>query len=261
MLIYPQIKESPIVGLSGMGGGTTGLSVAGAGIGIKTPFDWAFNFNGGSATLGYQSGSAQSNLSSTGTVLGGWSSTGGIDNSGHFGTDGADSNDNKWDFPSTDSVEGNQLNDLVSNFDQYALSCWVKTTSTANSGCYTVYETILGDTSGSVSGGLGITQGKPCVTNECQDLIGTSTVNSGDWEHIGFILESSTCKIFINGELNHTYTGITWSNGLRFKNLAGTYNYGNVKINKMDALVIWVDRNITDQDITNAYTVGNFDGI
>ena len=257
------IKQAPISGLSGMGGGTTGLSVVGGGLTIKAPFDMACNFDGNSATMGWQSGSVQDELHSTGSQgpLQNWSSTGGLDNGGHYAAAGGDTNDNKWDMPNVQSVEGNYIDGEVRDFDQYALSCWVKTTSTADSGHYTVYETILGDTSGNVFGGFGISQGKPCLTNATQDLIAYNTVNSGNWTHIGFLLEPTSLKLFINGEVDRTFTNVTWSQYLAFNQFCGTYDYGNAKIANLDAVVIWVDRNISEQDITDAYTIGNFSGI
>lgn len=262
MLIYPTVKMRPLLGLLGTGGGSGGAGTYSGGSLIKAPFDYAFSFDGGSATLGLQDGSAQSTLTETGgNPLNDWQSTGGLNNTGHYASSTGTSDANIWSFPSSNSVEGNAINGDVGDFDQYALSCWVKTTLNDSAGNYTVYETILGDTTGSVWGGFGVDDGKATMAQAAAKWTSTSNVNTGSWVHIGFIVEPTTLRIFVNGVKETTQTGITWSTNLHFWNFCGTYNYGNKKIANLDAVVIWIDRDISDDDMTNAYTAGAFSGI
>ena len=236
-----------------------GASSGAAGLTLKAPYDWAFSFNGGSATLGMLSASAQSTLTvAQGNPLDSWVSNTGIDNSGQYSSSIGNSDQNLWAFPSSNSVAGNVINGNVGNFDQYAISCWVKTTLTGDGGSYAVYETVLGDTSGGVWGGFGVNNGKCCMTQSGTDHETTAAVNSGVWTHMGMIIEPTSLRLFVNGQLDYTNNSMTWSNNMAFKNFCGTYNYGKKKIANLDAVVIWIDRMITPADITTAYEIGNF---
>jgi len=258
MFVYPTIKESPIVGLSGMGGGSSSLVVSKPIELIKKPFDWALSFDGGSATDGYQSQSEQDMMASSGSPLNGWHNDGGLNGGGCYEASSGGTHSNHWFFPSSDSVAGNPINGQVEDFDQWAMSCWIKTTSTGQAGSYQAYESICGDGTNGVYGGFGIDGGKVSLAYAGSDWTSTSSVNTGNWTHIGIIIENGNkAKIYVAGELDATHSNISFG-ALYFKEFCGGYNYGNEKPAAMDCPIIWIDRGLTDDDIKNAYTAGDF---
>tara|TARA_R100000781_G_scaffold927_2_gene1575 strand:- start:891 stop:1664 length:774 start_codon:yes stop_codon:yes gene_type:complete len=257
MLIYPQIKESPIAGLSGMGGGTSGLTVVGEATGIKKPFDYAFNFDGGG--LGEESNGAEvGEYDVKGTPV--YESSGGYaGGGGYLGQAGGNIVTNYIE------LEGEAAYSLNSH-DQYAVSVWYKGTQTStNGGDYTVDIPFCGDTSGDVHGAFGLEGGKLALMHS-GTLIdsGQNSVTDGNWHHCGLIWEnngsSDTVKLFVDGELEVSNT-LNTNNYIRLHCIGGNYDYGNTRPNALDNLVIWIDRGITANDMKNAYDVGGFNGL
>ncbi len=257
MLIYPKIKEAPISGLSGMGGGTSGLTVVGGATGIKTPFDYAFNFDGGG--LGEESNGVEvGEYDVKGTPV--YESSGGYSGGGgYLGQAGGDISTNYI------HLEGEAENSINSQ-DQYAISVWYKgsQTGTLNSS-YSLEVPFCGDTTGSVWGAFGLEGGKLAFKHS-GTLIdsGQNSVTDTNWHHCGFIWEnngsSDSVKLFVDGEEEVSST-LDTSNYLRLHCIAGNYNYGNERPNALDNLVIWINRGITANDMKNAYEVGGFNGL
>lgn len=257
MFVYPIIKEAPIAGLSGMGGGTSGLTVVGAAAVIKTPFDYAFNFDSGG--LGEESNGAEvGEYTVIGTPV--YESSGGHGGGGgYLGKAGGIINTNHIELTG-------KAADPVNDHDQYAASVWYKGTQGAALGTsYTVYSPFLGDTGGGVWGAFGLEGGKLALKH-AGTLVdsGQNSVTDGDWHHCGMIWEndggSDTVKLFVDGELEVS-SGFNTSSNFRLKCIGGNWNYYNHRPNALDNLVIWIDRGITANDMKNAYNVGGFNGL
>ena len=257
MLIYPKIKEAPISGLSGMGGGTSGLSVVGGAAGIKKPFDFAFNFDGGGP--GEESNAVETGeYDIRGTPV--YQTSGGYQgNGGYLGGAGGTINENHIDLKGA-------AKEYWQDHDDWACSVWYKGTQTDSiSSSYTLDVPFLGSTEGDVWGAFGLEGGKLALAHS-STLIdsGQNSVTDGNWHHCGLIWEnngsSDTVKLFVDGEEEHSTT-LNTSGYMRMFCIAGNYNYGNERPSALDNLVIWVDRGITANDMKNAYKVGGFNGL
>ena len=77
MLIYPQIKEAPIVGLSGMGGGASSLVAVSADAGYKHEFTYSSGGSWSGTTTGDNASYPKENVFNGGTNQSGYQDAGG----------------------------------------------------------------------------------------------------------------------------------------------------------------------------------------
>ena len=121
------------------------------------------------------------------------------------------------------------------SYDDLSIFSWIRTTSTDSSVGYAgnAANCILGDHHGTVISSFGVHGGVLKVfkwNSGWTSVASTSSVNDGEWHHVGFTWEASSgqVKFYIDGALDNTTTLATGLYGFAYSVIGAGYSNGTV---------------------------------
>jgi hypothetical protein len=114
------------------------------------------------------------------------------------------------------------------DIDNLTLCCWVKTTSTSDSWVLTQTSTAAGGYKGLTLVGstgkirISFSDGLTSAFNAS-----TTTVNNGAWHHVALTYDAGTIRLYVNGSLEATATGLTDNQSWNLLTLGALVRNGN----------------------------------
>lgn len=138
---------------------------------------------------------------------------------------------------------------------------WVKTTDTDSTVGYDgdAALTLLGDTSGGIWHGFGVTGGKAeyrRFNNSAWVLhTGATTVNDGNWHMIGYTYDSSTraVVVYVDGAADYTGTHTSHQTQGGWSALGRGYNAADTFRGTVDEVAVFVNKVLTAQNFADLW--------
>ena len=145
-----------------------------------------------------------------------------------------------------------------SGTSDYTLTYWVKTTSTlAHSGAYQHGMGLGGDTNNDGGISSGISNGQivwSYYSGGWNRVFSTGTVNDGDWHCIIMTFNNGTLKMYIDGVLDSTHTGVGYSPGYYIFDHIGSALADKAFIGTMGAIRVFASE-LTASEVETVFDV------
>ena len=177
-------------------------------------------------------------------------STGGIEGSGYFSNSGRSVSTN---FFRIDQMP------VTGTSTDLTFCIWYKGTQSIAPQTYGPAVPLFGDIRGSVYGGYGISNGR-AEFRDAGNAYQGPLVNTDVWTHIAFSMTTGkTLKIYINGILTNTFTGVSVTTSYTVcSDIGAHYAYsGYTAPTAIDCPVVY-SKILTDAEVLQVYNASNF---